>query len=368
MVATSTPTRRWFLALVTFLMAQFVALGVFASPYAYIPNRGSDTVSVVDTATNQLLVTVPVGDEPVSTAATSDGLRLYVGNTQSNTVSVIDTSTMTVVKSIPVGITPWGMAMCTAKGKLFVVNANSRNVSVIDIISNEVVATIPVGINPENVAVNPSGSRAYVANYGAGTGYPSTVSVIDTATNGVVATISIAPSSSYDAYNLVVNDTGMLVYVIGSGKIRVVDASTNTMVDAFQFSEGDHGGVAFVGATSRLYLTNHNSTLVSVIDTSSKKVIGTIAAEGNPEGIAANAEGTTLYVANYGSNSVSVIDTATSQVVSTIPVGLQPGACSISIAPGSFIPPPEGTSVPVLNGWWLLPGILSGLVLLRRRK
>ena len=35
-----------------------------AAPFAYIPNGGSDNVSVIDTATNTVVATVPVGDLP----------------------------------------------------------------------------------------------------------------------------------------------------------------------------------------------------------------------------------------------------------------------------------------------------------------
>ena len=36
-----------------------------AAPFAYITNQSSDTVSVIDTATNTVVATVAVGDNPV---------------------------------------------------------------------------------------------------------------------------------------------------------------------------------------------------------------------------------------------------------------------------------------------------------------
>lgn len=79
--------------------------------YAYITTSGDNTVSVIDTETNTVIVTVPVGQEPWGVAAASDGKKVYVTNRGSNTVSVIDTATNTVTATIPVGGGPMGVAV-----------------------------------------------------------------------------------------------------------------------------------------------------------------------------------------------------------------------------------------------------------------
>jgi YVTN family beta-propeller protein len=42
-------------------------------------------------------------------AITRDGAKLYVANGRSNSVSVIDTASNAVIKTIPVGQMPWGV-------------------------------------------------------------------------------------------------------------------------------------------------------------------------------------------------------------------------------------------------------------------
>jgi YVTN family beta-propeller protein len=44
-------------------------------------------------------------------ALTHDGRKLYVANGRSNSVSVIDTMTLQVLKTIPVGELPWGVTI-----------------------------------------------------------------------------------------------------------------------------------------------------------------------------------------------------------------------------------------------------------------
>ncbi len=70
------------------------------------------TVSVFDTFTNTMVGTpIPVGDRPIGVAVTPDGKHAYVTNDASTTVSVIDTATNTVVATVPVGNAPFGVAI-----------------------------------------------------------------------------------------------------------------------------------------------------------------------------------------------------------------------------------------------------------------
>ena len=74
-----------------------------AAPFAYIANSNSDTVSVIDTASNTVTATVAVGTQPFGVAVNPAGTRVYVTNLSSNTVSVIDTASNTVVATVAVG-------------------------------------------------------------------------------------------------------------------------------------------------------------------------------------------------------------------------------------------------------------------------
>ncbi len=71
-------------------------------------------VWVIDTASNTVVATIPVGVGSSGVAITPDGTRAYVTNQISNTVSVIDTTTNTVVVTVPVGVDPLGVAVTPA--------------------------------------------------------------------------------------------------------------------------------------------------------------------------------------------------------------------------------------------------------------
>jgi len=146
------------------------APAVFAAPFNYVANYSSNTVSVVDLSTNQIVATVPqaaaatttaaatpgIGAGPLGVAINPAGTRVYVANYGDST-DLKTNGTVAVVDSDPASAT-----------------------------LNTVIATITVGVRPEIVAVNPSGTAAYVTN-----SVGNTVSVIDTATNKETTKIAV---------------------------------------------------------------------------------------------------------------------------------------------------------------------------------
>ena len=117
-------------------------------------------------------------------AVSPDGSKAYVTNYGSNTVSVINTATNTVVGTVPVGSSPWGVTFAAGGARAYVNNSGANNVSVINVATNTVVGTIPVGAQPRALVASPDGSKVYVSNTD-----DFAVHVINTATNTVVARI-----------------------------------------------------------------------------------------------------------------------------------------------------------------------------------
>ncbi len=251
-----------------------------AAPYAYITNGQSNTVSVIDTATNTITATVPVGTVPVGVAVNPAGTKVYVANSGSRDVSVIDTATNTVTATVLVGNDPWGVAVNPAGTKVFVANQGSDTVSVIDTATNTVTATVPVGKISIGVAVSPAGTKVYVANYAS-----RDVSVIDTATNTVTATVNLGTSNTGYAVYVAVNPAGTKVYVTNAAsQVFVIDATTDTVTATVNVGGvfGDPWGVAVNPVGTKVYVANPKSNTVSVIDTTTNTVTATVNV-GNPE-------------------------------------------------------------------------------------
>jgi uncharacterized repeat protein (TIGR01451 family) len=151
---------------------------------------------VINTATNAVVTTIPVGSSPFGVAVTPDGAFVYVANFNSSNVSVIGTATNTEVTRIAVGNNPAGIVLTPDGAFAYVVNNQSQNVSVINTATNTEIdvdgnpgngiTRIPVGAGAIGVAVTPDGAFVYVANSSS-----DNVSVINTATNTVTDTVPV---------------------------------------------------------------------------------------------------------------------------------------------------------------------------------
>jgi len=231
---------------------------------------GLGQVAGIETSTNTVTSTIPVGRTPVYGVMTADGKRAFVMNKGDNTVSVINAQANqldTPIASIPVGTAPVWADLAPTRAELVVANAGDGvspgSVSIVNIplcsasalASNPncnpnnpvdavgfgtVLATIPVGINPRVVAVLQDGTQAFVANGGnpnlpcgatavANVSTTCTISAVNLTTNTVTATIPIAGHPSFLAATTG-SPTGK-VYVVAqdSTDMTVIRTDTDTI-------------------------------------------------------------------------------------------------------------------------------------------
>ena len=139
----------------------------------------SNSVTVIDSDSDQIMTNIPVGQNPVRLAMTPDGLKAYVSNTGSDTVSVINTLNRSLTTTISTGYPgPQEITVTPDGGRVFVVHQYSGYVSAIDTATDTLITNVAIpGNEAKDVLATPDGRFVYVANYSA-----SEVSVIDTST------------------------------------------------------------------------------------------------------------------------------------------------------------------------------------------
>lgn len=299
---------------------------MFAHPappaaFAWIPNRGSNTVSVVDLTTQQPVATIPVGRSPFGVVA---GERVYVGNLDDGTVSVIDPDTRTVRRTIAVGGRPFGLTLDDPGARLYVSNGNTGRVSVIDTVTESVIATIPVGSAPRGVAIDPVRARVYVVTA------VGRLVAIDRATNAVVGQRTVP-----GAQGVAIDPDGGRLWVThpDADSVSVIDAATLDLIATIPVGDSPRA-VAVSPSGNAVFVTSFGSDQVHVIDPAELRSFQIFQENGTrPEGVSVDPVARYVYVANTATGTITRIENYTWQpTFSAIRVGATPGAFGEFIA------------------------------------
>ena len=298
-----------------------------SAAFAYVPGIVGGNVGIFDASTYALSSAITSGfTNPYAVAATPDGTEVWVTDSGTNVVSVISTATNEVTATVVVGIYPHGIAITPDGTTAYVANTGpntgrggSETVSVIDVASQSVKGTITVGEGPQVVTVSPDGSLVFV-----------------TCADGVYAiktsngSVSKARAELRHPHGVAVTPDGTQAYVTDSEHDEVVVLDTSSLRAVGRVAVGKTPwNTAFTADGSSAYVTNANDDTVSVIDTASPSVTTTIALGGSssgqlnhtPTAIALSPEGN-IWVACNTSSSLAVIDTSSNTVIDSTDIGL----------------------------------------------
>ena len=278
---------------------------------AYVANTESNTVSVIDEyyGTYKNIANVSVGKSPTNIAVDQLDNVAYVANTESNTVSVIDEyyGTYKNIANVSVGLGPVSIAVDEAKNVAYVANQYSDTVSVINgsYGTYKNIANVSVGVvgsYPVSIAFDHDENVAYVANQ-----YSDTVSVINGSygTYKNIANVSVGKTP----VNIAVYDHIAYVANHYSNTVSVINGSNGTYKNIANVSVGEIPDSVAIDRVERIaYVAAFNN--VSVIngsDGSYKNIANITTGEGSPRSIVSNSIDNIAYVANTESNTVSVI-------------------------------------------------------------
>jgi YVTN family beta-propeller protein len=296
----------------------------------------------------------PVGTadcQPVSLAFSPNESRLYYTDIIRGAVSVIDTATNQVTTTIPVGNNPQDVAVSSA-GVVYVSIFAGDEVAVIDAGSLTVVDRIPVGNQPRGVAFSPDGSRAYVAITGQPD--PAGVAVIEVATGNVVDMVegdlgpfgvAVAPDGTVYVSNAIGREVVPGQPTPRQPTVSVIATPENEVVATIDVDTGP-AGLAVSPDGSEVYVANLNANLVTIIETSSNTAVDTVDVGSVPLAVAFSPDGEEAYVANNSpfSNNLSVIDTGTRDALNPLgAIGAGINDVIVSDFPCAVIPTPTST-------------------------
>ena len=298
----------------------------------YAADQTSNTVSVIDPSANKLLGVIRLGD-PLPGALSAlykgqllvhglgyspDSKTLAVVSVGSNSVTLIDTATNKVKGVVYVGRSPHE-AFFTPKGsELWVTVRGEDYVSVIDPMRMREIRRIRLANGPGMTMFGPDGRYAFVCS-----SFTPELAVIDTASRQIIKRL---PQTSPFCPNIAVSPENDEVWITlkDVGKVQVFRAKppfeqialldTGPITNHVNFANNRNGKFA--------YVTIGGANEVKAYRRGAKpELVATIPVGDLPHGIWPSGDGTRVYVALENGQHAVAIDTLSNKVIANIPIG-----------------------------------------------
>ncbi|MGH9261798.1 MAG: beta-propeller fold lactonase family protein, partial [Acidimicrobiales bacterium] len=126
-------------------------------------DKSKDGIAEIDAATYRLVRTLPGGSDPEAFDLSPDGSYLYVSNEDAGVASFLELTSGRLVVTVPVGTEPEGVAVSPDGKAVYVTAETDHVVTVLDAASGRELTRITVGRRPRDLAFSPDGRRLYVS-------------------------------------------------------------------------------------------------------------------------------------------------------------------------------------------------------------
>jgi YVTN family beta-propeller protein len=316
-----------------------IAIGpaVSARDRVYSGDQTSNTVSVINPATNTLLGVIRLGDPaPASILPLYKGQLLVHGlgfspdhktldviSIGSNSVTLIDTATNTVKGTVYVGRAPHEGFFTPSGKELWVAVRGEDYVSIIDPVAMKEVRRGQTANGPGMILFSPDGRYAFVPS-----SFTPELDVVDTRSYQVIARV---PQVSPFSPNLAVSADGEQVWFTlkDTGRTQIISAhppfaplgtlDTGPITNHVTCVDNAHGHFAYVtvGGLNEVKVYSRQAPF---------PLVATIPTGDLPHGIWSSGDGNRVYVGLENSDAMAAINTLTNTVIATIPIGQTPQA------------------------------------------
>jgi YVTN family beta-propeller protein len=332
-------TIRWFLlfCLSTPAIAQQAPwaqpdIAISGRDRVYTADQTSNTVSVIDPASNKLLGVIRLGDPVPGSLSplykgqllvhglgfSPDGKTLAVVSVGSNSVALIDTATNKIKGVVYLGRSPHEPFFTPSGRELWVTVRGENYVSVIDPAQMKETRQIELANGPGMTMFGPDGKYAFVCS-----SFTPELAVIDVASHKIIKRI---PQVSPFSPNIAVTPENDEVWITlkDVGKVQIYSAKppfdqkavldTGPITNHVNFANNRNGKFAYVtiGGTNEVKAFRRGAT---------PELVATIPVGELPHGIWPSGDGSRVYVALENGEHCVAIDTVTNKVIANIPIG-----------------------------------------------
>ncbi len=319
--------------------------------FAYVSNGASNTVSVLDLVYLRPDRTLQVGLNPTGLAVNPVRNEVYVVNTgsatQNGSVSVIDTAVNNVVATIPVHKLPYFISVEPSGHRAFVANSGSNTVSVLDLDRRREIDVAGTGEQPGLARISPDSRSLVVTNRGSGS-----ISIFDVApyvphaSGPALLHLRAAMPGCPGATDAVILPDSSKVFVACSGGHQVMAVALAAAPGSWPARQdsaalADHlldlldVGINPVHLTLKadggeVFSANYASGSISEIDTFNNQVESTHPIGDKPVRGIASVDNSSLWISNFGADSIGLYSIDDGRLTASVRTGSAPDALAFS--------------------------------------
>jgi len=304
-------------------------------------NKSEQSASLIDPSNGTTIAKLPVGRGPHELAISPDGRTAYVANfgrfgvfpagdtmhtKPGNTVTVLDLADRRVKTTFDFGTHTGQHGVATSKdgSRVWLTSETPNALLEIEAQSGKVLHVWPTQQQRTHLVVpSPDEKRFYITNTVSGS-----LTIVDRAT-GSAKSIPIGAG----AEGITVAPDGKEIWVAwrNDSKISIVSATTDAVIETFSSAGEGPQRIQFTPDGSQVWASNVRSNTLTVFDTKTRKLLGTVSVGAGPAGIVFSPDGKLGYFALSGANQIAVIDVAGRKVVRTITTGVEPDGIALAI-------------------------------------
>ncbi|GHG98123.1 YncE family protein [Streptomyces lanatus] len=299
----------------------------------YVPNSDSDTVSVIDPKTYEVVETIPVGRQPQHVVPSWDLKTLWVNNNRGHTLTPIDPKTGKAGEEVEVH-DPYNLYF-TPNGKYAIVMASlDRELVFRDPHTMKRLKTEPVtcyGVNHADFSLD---GRYFIVSCE----FSGELLKVDTEKMKVVGQQKL-PFDGAMPQDVKVSPDGKKFYVADmmADGMWVLDGDKFSAPKLLPTGKGCHG--LYVSRDSReMYVSNRGEGTVSVYDFTRDELTKKwhLPEGGSPDMGGVSADGKVLWLSGRYDSEVYAIDTRTGDELARIDVGEGPHGLAVYPQPGRY--------------------------------
>lgn len=304
----------------------------------FVLNSLDATISVINPVTYAEIKRLPTGKEPHHLYLSPDERSLIVANAMSDTLTLVDPKTGEIQRTISGIVDPYQLRFSPDMKWFLTAGNRLDHVAIYKVNSKPeagpagfditLVKRIPAGKTPSHIYIDTKSTTAYVSLQDS-----DEMISIDIPTQTVRWKVPVGKTPA-DVF-LTPDDKHLLVALTGDSYVEVYDVSgaQPKLVKRIKTGDGAHSFRAW-GDKRHVLVSNRAGNSISRIDMQTFAVVDQYPAPGGPDDMDVLADGKTLIFASRWARKLSVVDTTTKKVIHQVPVGRSPhGVWTLDHAP-----------------------------------